>query len=181
MESLVRFSEINQTKIFEFRLTLSSKKVSQLVKRLDLLNIKKVSLQGKLSPLSLNEWILKAILRATVKQKCVITFKPVQTIVNETVNRTFSPSASQNTCKTEDDGFSTVVFDDSLQEFNDEIDLAEIIYEELTLILPLYPKFEGAELGSYSVAEPGANSINEGNLKPFAQLAEFKDKLLKKK
>ena len=61
MESLVRFSEINQTKIFEFHLTLSSKKVSQLVKRLDLLSIKKVSLQGKLSPLSLNEWILKAI------------------------------------------------------------------------------------------------------------------------
>ena len=56
MESLVRFSEINQTKTFEFHLTLSSKKISELVKRLDLLNIKKVSLRGKLSPLSLNEW-----------------------------------------------------------------------------------------------------------------------------
>ena len=180
MESLVRFSEINQTKTFEFHLTLSSKKISELVKRLDLLNIKKVSLRGKLSPLSLNEWSLKAELRATVKQTCVITFKPVQTIVNETINRTFSPSTSQNSCKTEDDGISTVIFDDSLQEFNDEIDLADIICEELTLILPLYPKFEGAALSSYTVTEPGAKPINEGNLKPFAQLAEFKDKLLKK-
>ena len=181
METLVRFSEINRTKTFEFHLTLSSKKISELVKRLDLLNIKKVSLRGKLSPLSLNEWSLKAELRATVKQKCVITFKPVQTIVNQKINRTFSPSASQNTCETEDDGISTVIFDDSLQEFNDEIDLADIICEELTLILPLYPKYEGAEFGSYSVTEPGAKPLNEENLKPFAELSEFKDKLIQKK
>ncbi len=179
MESLIRFSEINQAKTFEFHLTLSSKKVSDLVKCLDLLNMKKVSLQGKLSSLTPNEWSLKAELRATVKQKCVITFKPVQTIVNQKINRTFSPSASQNTCETEDDGISTVIFDDSLQEFNDEIDLAEIIREELTLILPLYPKIEGAELGSYSVTEPGVEPLNEENLKPFAQLVELKYKFLK--
>ena len=90
MGTQLRFSEINQSKPFEFHLTLSSDKVSELIRRLDLLNIKKVSLVGKLSPLSLNEWSLKAELRATVKQKCVISFKPVQTIVNETINRTFS-------------------------------------------------------------------------------------------
>ena len=82
METQLRFSEINQSKPFEFHLTLSSNKVSELIRRLDLLNIKKVSLVGALSPLSLNEWSLKAELRATVKQKCVISFKPVQTIVN---------------------------------------------------------------------------------------------------
>ena len=85
METVIRFSEINQTKTFEFHFTLSSKKVSKLVECLDLLNMKKVSLQGKLSPLSLNEWSLKAELRATVNQKCVITFKPVQTIVNHEI------------------------------------------------------------------------------------------------
>ena len=180
METVIRFSEINQTKTFEFYLTLSSKKVSKLVECLDLLNMKKVSLQGKLSPLSLNEWSLKAELRATVNQKCVITFKPVQTIVNHAINRIFSPSALQNTCETDDDGISAVIFDDSLQEFTDEIDLAEIICEELILILPLYPKFKGAELGSYSVTEPGAEPFTEENVKPFAQLAELKDKLLNK-
>ena len=81
----------------------------------------------------------------------------------------------------EDDGTSPVIFDDSLQEFNDEIDLIDIIFEELTIILPLYPKFEGAELGSYTVTEPGVKPLNDKNLKPFAQLSEFKDKLLKNK
>ena len=182
MGSLVRFSEINQSKPFDFHLMLSNEKVAELVKRLDLLSIKKVSLVGVLSPLSINEWSLKAKLRATVKQKCVISFKPVKTIVCETINRTFSPIALQNTSEAvDDDGTSPVMFDDTLHELNDEIDLADIICEELTLILPLYPKFEGAELGFYSVTEPGAKPINEGNLKPFAQLAEFKDKLLKKK
>jgi uncharacterized metal-binding protein YceD (DUF177 family) len=182
MNSVIRFSEINQTRSFDFHLILSREKVSKLIKRLDLINLKKVSLLGKLTPLSAKEWSLKAELRATVKQKCVITFKPVQTIVNETINRTFSPSALQNASKDQnDDGISTVTFDDSLEEFSDEIDLAEIIFEELLLILPLYPRFEDAELGVYTVTEPGAEPLNNENLKPFAQLSELKEKLLKNK
>ena len=181
MDSLVRFSEINQSKPFDFHLILSNKKAAEFVKRLDLLSIKKVSLVGILSPLSINEWILNAELRATVKQKCVISFKPVQTIVCEPINRTFSPSALQNTFEADDDGTSPVIFDDTLIELNDHIDLAEIIFEELTLILPLYPKIEGAELGSYSVTEPGAKPLTEENIKPFAQLSELKDKLSSKK
>ena len=47
MDSLVRFSEINQSKPFEFHLILSSQKISELIERLDLLNIKKVSLVQK--------------------------------------------------------------------------------------------------------------------------------------
>ena len=181
MDSLVRFSEINQSKPFDFHLTLSNQKVAELVKRLDLLSIKKVSLVGILSPLSIDKWSLKAELRATVKQKCVISFKPVKTIVCESINRTFSPSALQNTCEAVDDGISLVIFDDTLHELSDYIDLAEIIFEELTLILPLYPKIKGAELGSYSVTEPGAKPLTEENIKPFAQLSELKDKLSNKK
>ena len=181
MDSLVRFSEINQSKPFDFHLILSNQKGSELIKRLDLLSIKKVSLVGKLSPLSINEWSLKAKLRATVKQKCVISFKPVQTIVCEPINRTFSSSALQNTFEADDDGVSPVIFDDTLQELNDHIDLAEIIFEELTLILPHYPKIEGAELGYYSVTEPGAKPLTDENIKPFAQLSKLKDKLSNKK
>ena len=181
MDSLVRFSEINQSKPFEFKLMLSNQKISDLIERLDLLNIKKVSLVGILYPLSLNEWSLKAELRATVKQKCVISFRPVKTIVRVPINRIFSPSALQNTIEVDDDGTSPVIFDDTLHELNDEIDLAEIIFEELTLILPLYPKTEGAELGYYSVTEPGAKPLTEENIKPFAQLSELKDKLSKEK
>ena len=181
MGSLLRFSELNQSKPFEFDLRLSNQKVSELIKHLDVLNIKKVSLVGSLSSLSIDEWSLKAVLKATVKQKCVISFKPVQTIVHETINRTFSPSTIQNASEADDDGTSPVLFDDTLQEFNDEIDLAEIIFEELTLVLPLYPKLKGAKLGPYSVTEPGTRPLNEENFKPFSQLSEFKDKLLKKK
>ena len=181
MDSLVRFSEINQSKPFEFHFILSSQKISELIERLDLLNIKKVSLAGILSPISINEWRLKAELRATVKQKCVVSFKPVQTIVNETITRTFSSSVLKDTLAADDDGASPVVFDDTLHEFNDEIDLTDLIFEELTLTLPLYPKFKGAELGSYSVTEPGVKPLTEENLKPFAQLSELRDKLTQKK
>ena len=181
MDSLLRFSELNQSKPFEFHLRLSNQKISELIKRLDVLNIKKVSLVGSLSPLSIDEWSLKAVLKATVKQKCVISFKPVQTVVNDTISRTYSASALHNPYDADDDGTSEVVFDDSLHQLNDEIDLAEIIFEELTLILPLYPKIEGAKLGYYSVTEPGIKPLDVENVKPFAQLSELKDKLFKKK
>jgi len=180
MDSLVRFSEINQSKPFEFHLILSSQEISELTRRLDAFNIKKVSLKGVLSPQSLDKWSLKAELRATVKQKCVISFKPVKTIVYETVSRTFSPLASQNASEPDDDGTSPVIFDDTLQELNEDIDLAEIIFEELILILPTYPKYEGAKLGFYSVTEPGIKPLSDEDFKPFAELSEFKNRLLRK-
>ena len=181
MDYLVRFSELNQSKPFEFHFMLSNQKVSDLIKRLDLLDLKKVSLFGILSPININELSLKAELRATAKQKCVISFNPVQTIVHEKINRTFSSSVLKSTLAADDDGVSPVFFDDNLHELNDEIDLADIIFEELTLTLPLYPKFKGAELGSYSVTEPGVKPLTEENLKPFAQLSELRDKLAQKK
>ena len=49
MDSLLRFSELNQSKPFEFDLRLSNQKMSELIKNLDVLNIKKVSLVGSLS------------------------------------------------------------------------------------------------------------------------------------
>ena len=181
MNSVVRLSEINQSKQFEFNLILSNKRISDLVKRLDVLKIKKLSFLGTLSSISLNEWKLKAELRATVKQRCVVSSEPVQTTIHEKISRTFSPLASQNSSEPDDDGISPVIFDDTLQELNDHIDLAEIIFEELTLILPNYPKIEGAELGYYSVTEPGAKPLTEENIKPFAQLSKLKDKLSNKK
>ena len=63
MDSVIRFSEINQAKSFEFNLKLSSEKVSKLITQIDLITLKKVSLIGKLSPLSSKEWSLKAELR----------------------------------------------------------------------------------------------------------------------
>ena len=56
MDSVIRFSEINQAKSLEFNLTLSTEKISKLITRLDLINLKKVYLFGKLSPLSSKEW-----------------------------------------------------------------------------------------------------------------------------
>ena len=181
MDSLVRFSEINQAKTFEFHLPLSKEQILQLAKRLDLLSLKKISFKGNLSPLAEDRWTLKAELRATVKQKCVITLKPVQTIVSETINRTFAPLDVQKSSEINDDGDSPVFFDDTLQEFNDTIDLLEIIFEELTLILPLYPKFDGAKSYPYTITEPGKKPLADENLKPFAQLSELKDKLEKNK
>ena len=181
MESLVRFSEINQAKTFKFHLPLSKEQTLTLKSRLDLLSLKKVSLTGYLSPLDKDKWTLKAEIKATVKQKCVITLKPVQTIVNEKVNRTFSPLEAQKSSDMLDDGVSQIFFDDTLQEFNNTIDLLEIIFEELTLILPLYPKFDGAKSDPYTVTEPGKQPLTNENLKPFAQLSKLKDKLEKNK
>ena len=128
MDSLVRLSEINQAKTFKFHLPLSKEQTLTLMSRLDLLSLKKVSLTGFLSPLDKDKWILKAELKATVRQKCVITLKPVQTIINETINRTFSPLEAQNSSDKLDDGVSQIFFDDTLQEFNDPVDLLDTLF-----------------------------------------------------
>ena len=66
MDSLVRFSEINQAKTFEFNLTLSKEQNLQLIKRLDLLSLKKVSFKGNISSLAEDTWALKAELLSLI-------------------------------------------------------------------------------------------------------------------
>ena len=67
--------------------------------------------------------------------------------------------------------------DDTLEPLRDVINLYELIREVLDLELPQFPKASGAVLGQAVFTEPGLAPMSDQDAKPFAKLAELRQKL----
>jgi hypothetical protein len=66
--------------------------------------------------------------------------------------------------------------DDRVEALPEVLDLAALMAEALALALPLYPRAEGAELGTVIHTEPGAAPLTDEAARPFAGLKGLIDK-----
>ena len=110
------------------------------------------------------------MLGATVVQDCVATLDPVTTRIDAAASALrFRPCRAGNV-----GGEVEAPEDDSVEPLPDEIDLAAVMIEALSLALPPFPRTDGVELGEVAVTEPGVAPLRDGDLKPFAGLADLK-------
>ncbi len=145
-----------------------------IAEELELSDLRKLRLQGRISEDG-DDWLLEAHLGATVVQPCVVTLDPVTTRIEETVTRRFSPDAEKPEELPGDE--REMPEDDTLEPLDHDIDLDRILIEALSLALPLWPRQEGAEVGRVTTKEAGAEPLTDEGTKPFAGLAQLRDKL----
>ena len=69
--------------------------------------------------------------------------------------------------------------DDTIEPLHEAVDLKEVVAEVLGLLIPDYPRKEGLPPLSATAEPEGAEPLTEENTKPFASLAQLKDKLQK--
>jgi uncharacterized metal-binding protein YceD (DUF177 family) len=67
--------------------------------------------------------------------------------------------------------------DDTAEPLPLEVDLPAVMVEALSLSLPDYPRRDAAELETAQFAAPGVTPLTDEDTKPFASLADLKDKL----
>jgi hypothetical protein len=67
--------------------------------------------------------------------------------------------------------------DDTEEQLAESINLFEIFIEGLSLELEDYPKVNGIQSTKVEFAAPGVTPLTDESAKPFAILAEFKEKL----
>jgi uncharacterized metal-binding protein YceD (DUF177 family) len=133
---------------------------------LGLLALRRLHLEGEITPAGRDEMLLTARLEADADQACVITLAPVRAVIDETLRRRYLadlPDPAGDEVEMPED--------DTLEPMPDVIDLAAIAAEALALALPLYPRAPGAELGPMVVAPDGVAPLTDADLKPFAGLA----------
>lgn len=175
-------SALGRKKKTQFNFRLESAQLKALEKALDLSALRKVSFSGNIAPAGRRDWVLSAELGATAVQPCTITLEPVTTRVEADVTRRFVTELPDFSKEVEEDEFggTAMLEDDTLEPLGRTIDLWHILQEALALELPDYPRAEGAELGTLNVTEPGKTALDDADLKPFAGLADLKDKLVRK-
>lgn len=158
-----------------FKVTFTPEQMTDIASLLSASSVKKMRIQGKISPSGAKDWVLSANVGATITQPCVVTLEPVQTRIDTTVKLTYAADFKYN----DKEAVVEITGDETLEPLPDEIDLATIAIEAIVLALPDYPRSPNAQLETVIFTEPGAKPMTDEDAKPFASLAELKDKLAK--
>lgn len=167
-----KVSDLPQNRATSFVIQPDAKVLETLAQELDIKGLKKLRFTGKITAKGQRDWQLSASLGATVQQDCVVTLEPMSTRIDEKVERIFVSGLSEP-----DDPEVEMEEDERVEPLQDKIDPSVVMIEALSLLIPTYPRKEGAELGEAVYAEPGVAPMREEDTKPFAGLAALKKQL----
>jgi uncharacterized metal-binding protein YceD (DUF177 family) len=156
-----------------FSLTPDAAALNELGAELGLLDLRKVAFKGSVTPAGSEGWDLRARLGATVVQPCVVTLEPVTTRIEEEVIRRYRIRLPD----IEEGGEVEMPEDETLEPLGATIDLRAVLAESLALALPPYPRAGDAEAGSAVFTGPGIAPMSDDDAKPFAGLADLRDKM----
>lgn len=171
--SPLRVADLKTNRDHDILLTPDTATRQALAESLDLLDLRKLRLEGVLKPLGKKDWRFTGKLGATVVQPCVVTLEPVTTRLDVVVERNFIAGYEHP-----DPGSETEMDqDDTSEPLREVIDPGQIMAESLALALPDYPRAEDAEAADLVFTEPGETPMTDQEARPFAQLAGLRDKL----
>ena len=168
----LRVADLPQNRPTEFDLRPDAQALEALAQELQIKGIRKLRFAGKISAKGKRDWQLSATLGVTLLQDCVVTLEPMTTRIDEPVERLFVSGYAEP-----DDPEREMEEDERIEPLGDVIDPQEVMLEALALVIPPYPRKEGAELGESIYTEPGATPMTDEETKPFAGLAALKDQL----
>ncbi len=115
---------------------------------------------------------LSGKLGATVTQPCVVSFRPVRTRIEETVERRYVPELPEP-----DEDHQMAEDEDVFEPLGKSIDLGVVLVEDLALAVPSFPRAADAELTTQNFTAPGQTPMTDQDAKPFAALAALRDKM----
>ncbi|MGR3711742.1 MAG: YceD family protein [Shimia sp.] len=167
----VRALTHNQPTPFALRPTKAE--LASTASELDLIELRKATLEGKITASGKNDWTLTARLGATVVQLCVVTLAPVTSRIDVDISRHFLAKMPE----LGEDEEIEMPDDENAELLGAEIDVFAVLFEALALNLPLFPRAEGAELQEVAFTEPGKKAMTDEDARPFASLAALKNKL----
>lgn len=176
IEHVVRLGELNARKPYSFYIAPKAPALRSLADDLALSSLKKVTFDGKLTPLGTRDWQLDAQLGVTLIQPCVVTLDPVTTRIEEDVRRQYLAHYADVAESADAGDEIEMPEDDSTEALPAALDLGAVMLEALVLAVPQWPRAPGADLGALSVTEPGKAPLQDADLRPFAGLREQLEK-----
>ncbi|MEM8774516.1 MAG: DUF177 domain-containing protein [Pseudomonadota bacterium] len=172
--TILPIEALSRNRHHSFLILLGQEDCHALADSLGLLGLKKLRFEGTITPVESKDWLLEGKLGATVVQSCVVTLEPVTTRLEEFVSRRFIESIEETYTAGEE---SAMPDDDSVDVLGNVINLIDVLSEALSLALPAYPRKPGLEFSEALAAPPGVKPLSDEDTKPFAGLAQLREKL----
>lgn len=170
----IRFADLRNS-THKFELVPESERLAQIQSQLDLIGLRKLRFLGEIRPNGASDWMLKGRLGATVVQTCVVTGDPVTTRIEEDVTRNYLAQMPEIPPGEEIE----MPENENEEPLPDVLELYDVMFEALSIALPVYPRADGASLNQSVFGPPGRDPLTDEAIKPFAGLAGLRDKLAK--
>ena len=174
-DTLLRLSELPTGAPTAFRVEPDAETRARIASELGIDALRKVRLEGTLTPHGKRDWALSAHLGATVVQPCVVTLAPVTTRIEDDLARLYLADYVEPV----EGGEHEMPEDDTTEALPELLDLETVLTEALALGLPAYPRADDAALDTAVFTEPGKAPMTDEDARPFAGLASLRDKLAK--
>ncbi|MEJ6398123.1 YceD family protein [Yoonia sp. 208BN28-4] len=170
--TVLRLADLATRKPTRFDITPDAAVRDRMAQELGIVAIRKLRIDGMLTPVGRSDWTLEATLGATIVQECVVTLDPVTTRIDEPVQRNYiagyeDPDAAE----------AEMPEDDTTEALPASVDLLAVAQEALSLALPPFPRADGAALGEAVYSEPDVAPMTDEDAKPFAGLGALKAQL----
>lgn len=160
----LRVNRLNPRQPTELTLAPDAAARAAIADELGLLGLPLLRMTARLTATAHDGWALTGRLTARVVQPCVVSLAPVETAIDEPVERRWSPHV------TTPEGDEIEVSGDDVDPLGQVIDPGEVMVEALSLALPLYPRAPGAALDD---SEADAAEPEPAARRPFAGLADL--------
>lgn len=174
-DSALRVADLSQNSENSFALRPTADDLAQIADELGLSSVRKLSFEGAITAQGKSDWRLDAKLGATVVQPCVVTLEPVTTRIDIPVARQFIAGYSDPEAPEVE-----MPDDETTEPLGTWIDPNAVMLEALAIAAPDYPRKDDAELGQMIYTKPGETPMSDEDARPFAGLADLKDKLSRK-
>lgn len=168
-----RSAAVSGRKTIRFTFAPDAPARAVIAQALGLLDLPEFVLKGELQPMGRIDIALRADLGALVVQPCSISLAPVTSRLKDRVERNYRHDFE------DPKGDEVELQGDDAEPLPEVIDVAAVAIEALALVLPLYPRAKGVDLGAVMATPPGAEPLTIETLKPFAGLAGLAEKMKK--
>lgn len=170
MPSLTAFptADLPQNRPTGFNLRPLAPELAGIAKDLELTHLRKLAFVGEISSQGRHDYVLTGKLGATVIQPCILTLEPVTTRIDTNVRRVFLASLPDI-----DLGEVEMHADENIELLGKAIDPFVVMVETLALLIPQYPRKDGADLKESNFTEPGQIPMTDEDARPFAGLADL--------
>lgn len=164
--------ELLTDRTMEFLIIPDRDQCEALANMLNVSFVRKLRFEGTMSPYQTHDWLLEAKLHATIIQPCSVTTKPVTTRIESP----YEVKLIKHLPKSDDQDVEAPD-DETAEPLGNEVNLLHIMESALSLEIPDFPRSESAETVDIVVGPAGRGDDDTNTRKPFAGLAELKNKL----
>ena len=163
---------LSRTEIYKFHHNCSDQELDELQQTLKLKRLLSFSFKGQIIQAKKKRYELHASLKATMIQNCIITCKPVKTLIEEEIERHYS----EEVLGKNSEDLSLDVDAEDIEPIFKELNIGAVVAEALALRIPDYPRKKNVKFEGVTITNTGLEPLDNTSSNPFSVLKDFATK-----